>query len=276
MPDSFQFIQPVRTSKFADGKFVSSDDALAVEEPLEIIIAFSSKNGRQKMPLSVTMRTPGQDLNLCTGFLLTEGIIQRPTDLMMVKQLDENTALAELAPGIVFDAESNRRNFYISSSCGICGKASVDAVRQQSLYPMVTPQPALHPSVLSALPETLRKQQFAFNLTGGLHAAALFERDGKLLFLQEDVGRHNAVDKVIGEALRAGLELPFSSTILLVSGRAGFELVQKAAMVGISTMAAVGAPTSLSVQLAEAYGMTLVGFLKKTSFNVYSGKFWAE
>lgn len=245
-------------------------DALVVEEPLEIRIGFGAGEDRQRFSVAVTMRTPGEDEDLAVGFLFTEGILSDFRQVMALKWLDANTLLVELLPGIAVDIERLSRHLFTSSSCGVCGKASLDAVQTLSCYYPLPGQPELDAQVLYGLPEALRQAQAAFEATGGLHAAGLFDAAGQLLLLREDVGRHNAVDKVIGAALRSAYHLPFREYVLLVSGRAGFELVQKAAMAGLPVLAAVGAPTSLSVQLAQENGMTLVGFLRGERFNVYS------
>jgi FdhD protein len=254
-------------------------DLLAVEEPLEIRI------GGQ--PLTVTMRTPGDDIDLAAGFLFTEGLLSPAVDLRQIRMCDENVADATLevadlpSPAELERATDARRaqrkaqdraqrNFLTTSACGVCGKESIDAIRVRSRYDLTTDQLQVAPAVLAGLPDQLREAQRVFASTGGLHAAGLFTADGSLAVLREDVGRHNAVDKVIGWALRAG-RLPLSGHILMVSGRASFELVQKAAVAGIPVLAAVSAPSSLAADLAEETGMTLVGFLRGNSMNGYTG-----
>ena len=250
-------------------------DLLAVEEPLEIRI------GGQ--PLTVTMRTPGDDLDLAAGFLFTEGLLTPGIDLRQIRMCDENVADATLevadqpSPAEVARATDARRaqknaqrNFLTTSACGVCGKESIDAIAVRSRYDLTADRVQVTPEVLASLPDRLREAQRVFASTGGLHAAGLFTADGTLAVLREDVGRHNAVDKVIGWALRAG-QLPASGHILMVSGRASFELVQKAAVAGIPVLAAVSAPSSLAADLAEETGMTLVGFLRGTSMNGYTG-----
>ena len=250
-------------------------DLLAVEEPLEIRI------GGQ--PLTVTMRTPGDDLDLAAGFLFTEGLLPPGIDLRQIRMCDENVADATLevadqpSPAEVARATDARRaqknaqrNFLTTSACGVCGKESIDAIAVRSRYDLTADRVQVTPEVLASLPDRLREAQRVFASTGGLHAAGLFTADGTLAVLREDVGRHNAVDKVIGWALRAG-QLPASGHILMVSGRASFELVQKAAVAGIPVLAAVSAPSSLAADLAEETGMTLVGFLRGTSMNGYTG-----
>ncbi|HEY1674070.1 MAG TPA: formate dehydrogenase accessory sulfurtransferase FdhD [Streptosporangiaceae bacterium] len=254
-------------------------DLLAVEEPLEIRI------GGQ--PLTVTMRTPGDDIDLAAGFLFTEGLLFPEVDLRQIRMCDENVADATLEVADLPSAaevqratdarraqqtaqERAQRNFLTTSACGVCGKESIDAIRVRSRYDLTADQTQVSPVVLAGLPDRLREAQRVFASTGGLHAAGLFSTDGSLAVLREDVGRHNAVDKVIGWALRAG-RLPARGHILMVSGRASFELVQKAAVAGLPVLAAVSAPSSLAADLAEETGMTLVGFLRGNSMNAYTG-----
>jgi FdhD protein len=244
-------------------------DLLAVEEPLEIRIGGT--------PLTVTMRTPGDDIDLAAGFLFGEGLLNPAVDLRQIRMCDENVADVTLAPlppaqdvERATDARRSQRNFLTTSACGVCGKESIEAIRVTSRYDIAADQVQVSPGVLASLPDRLRDAQRVFASTGGLHAAGLFTPDGTLLVLREDVGRHNAVDKVVGWALRAG-RLPLTGHILLVSGRASFELVQKAYMAGIPVLAAVSAPSSLAVGLAEEAGLTLVGFLRGTSMNAYTG-----
>lgn len=245
------------------------EDVLAVEEPLEIRVG-----GR---PLAVTMRTPGHDIDLATGFLVSEGVITRGDQVAAAIHCagddGENTYNVldlTLAPGVPAPDPSIDRNFYTTSSCGVCGKASIDAVRTASAYP-IEPGLRIDARLVTTFPDRLREGQAVFDKTGGLHAAALFDAaTGDLLVLREDVGRHNAVDKVVGWAAREG-RLPLRNTVLQVSGRASFELTQKAWMAGIPLLAAVSAPSSLAVELAKEAGMTLVGFLRGESMVVYSG-----
>jgi FdhD protein len=246
-------------------------DTLAAEEPMEIRVG-----GR---PLTVTMRTPGDDFDLAAGFLVSEGVIHAADDVTAIRYCAGATADGGntynvvdlvLAPGVAAPDASLERNFYTTSSCGLCGKASLDAVRTSAAWSVAEDPLRVGPEVLTALPDRLRAAQRVFDSTGGLHAAGLFSGDGELLCLREDVGRHNAVDKVVGHALRSGM-LPLRGTVLMVSGRASFELVQKAAMAAIPVLAAVSAPSSLAVDLAAESGLTLVGFLRGTSMNVYTG-----
>lgn len=249
-------------------------DLLVTEEPLEIRLGHGPLENRREMRLSVTMRTPGQDDELALGFLYTEGIITDVAQVLRVEACEQvkeeelgNVVRAELHPGVELDPQRWQRNFYTTSSCGVCGKTSIEAVQAQCTRPL-RPFGAVDPAVLTQLPERMRKAQTVFRRTGGIHAAALFDREGNLLLLREDVGRHNAVDKVIGAALRG--QLPTADCQLLVSGRAGFELVQKCIVAGIPLMAAVGMPTSLAVQMARQAGLTLIGFLRGDRFNVYA------
>jgi FdhD protein len=254
------------------GHSVRRPDTLVVEEPLEIRVA-----GK---PLSVTMRTPGDDFDLVTGFLTTEGVTEAADDIRAIRYCagatvdGENTynvVDVDLAAGVAPPDASVERNFYTTSSCGVCGKASIDAIRTQTRWPVSGDDCTVSPAVLSSLPDSLREAQRVFDRTGGLHAAGLFTVAGELQVLREDVGRHNAVDKVVGWAVREGL-LPLRGHVLMVSGRVSFELTQKALMAGIPVLAAVSAPSSLAVDLAADVGMTVVGFLRGDTMNVYSGE----
>lgn len=249
-------------------------DTLAAEEPLEIRVGPA---GTARPPLAVTMRTPGDDLDLAVGFLLTEGLVAAAADVLTAQLCagtDEpntyNVVDVTLAPHVPAPATDPTRSFYTTSSCGVCGKASIDAVRTRSRFPVAADPARVAATALAALPERLRAAQRVFARTGGLHAAGLFTATGELVALREDVGRHNAVDKVIGWALRQQ-RLPLAGHVLLVSGRASFELVQKAWMAGIPVLAAVSAPSTLAVHLAGEAGMTLVGFLRGTTMNIYAG-----
>ena len=245
-------------------------DLLAIEEPLEIRIA--------ERTVSITMRTPGHDFELAAGFLFTEGILRSSAQIHRIRRTQVsgnprqagNSVTVELNPGVEIDFERLQRNFYTSSSCGVCGKASIDAIQAQGCHVLPKDSPVVASEVIHRLPSALRHEQAVFDRTGGLHAAALFDAKGNLALLREDIGRHNAVDKVIGaEMLRD--HTPLSDKVLLVSGRAGFELVQKALMAGIPVMAAVGAPSSLAVETAQRFQMTLLGFVRDGRFNIYSG-----
>ncbi|UED87235.1 formate dehydrogenase accessory sulfurtransferase FdhD [Streptomyces profundus] len=262
-----------RVIRVRDGVIDTRADTLVGEEPLEIRV-----NGR---PLAITMRTPGDDFALACGFLVSEGVLAERDELARIAYCagatgpeggnTYNVVDVRLADGVPPPDASLARQVYTTSSCGLCGKASLDSVRTTARWPLPLPAgPAIDPAVLAELPGRLRAAQRVFDRTGGLHAAALCAADGTLLDVREDVGRHNAVDKIVGHALQAGA-LPLRDALLLVSGRASFELVQKAVMAGIPALAAVSAPSSLAVDLAAEAGMTLVGFLRGTSMNVYSG-----
>ncbi len=257
--------------RIVDGETRRRPDVLAAEEPLEIRVDGQS--------LAVTMRTPGHDVELAHGFLLTEGVIGGRGDIVTARYCDSldddgrntyNVLDMALAPGVPPPDDSVERRFYTTSSCGVCGKASLDAVRTKTRYAPGDDPLRLTTEVLTSLPHTLRAAQAVFDSTGGLHAAGLFRADGTLLVAREDVGRHNAVDKVVGHMLLEG-GVPARGTVLMVSGRASFELTQKAVMAGIPALAAVSAPSSLAVEMARESGMTLVGFLRGTSMNVYAG-----
>ncbi|BFU47958.1 formate dehydrogenase accessory sulfurtransferase FdhD [Krasilnikovia sp. MM14-A1004] len=243
-------------------------DDLAAEEPLEIRV--------RRAPLSVTMRTPGQDIDLALGFLFNEGVI-RDADDVVTAQLcggtdapnTYNVIDVTLGPDVPAPATDPSRNFTTTSACGVCGKASIDAVRTRSRFALAEDPVTVPARVIAELPDRLRAAQRTFDRTGGLHAAGLFDADGTLVVVREDVGRHNAVDKVVGWALREG-RLPLRGHLLLVSGRASFELTQKAWMAGLPVLAAVSAPSTLAAELAEEAGMTLVGFLRGRSMNVYT------
>lgn len=254
-------------SEWQDGKLRHFQDYLVGEEPLEIRVG--------GLPLSVTMRTPGHDLELAAGFLYTEGLIQSRDQIASIrhsadteKRQGQNVVEIELV-GAEIDRERLQRNFFAASSCGICGKASIDAVRVRGIRPP-NPDLRLDPELLCALPEKLRAAQAVFGRTGGLHASAVFDTHGELLALREDVGRHNAVDKIVGWALLEGRSL--SEHVMMVSGRGGFEIVQKALVAGLPVVASVSAPSSLAVQLSRELGLTLVGFLRGRRFVVYAGE----
>ena len=260
-----------RASHLADGTVTERPETLVVEEPLEIRV-----NGA---PVTVTMRTPGSDVELAQGFLLTEGVIVRREDVLTVQYCrgaetpdgtnTYNVLDVTLHPDVPPPNTDVTRNFYTTSSCGVCGKASLEAVRLSSRYSPGDDPTSVATATLTAMPARLRSAQKVFASTGGLHGAALFTVDGALLAVREDVGRHNAVDKVIGWALETG-HIPLGGTVLLVSGRASFELTQKAVMAGIPVLAAGSAPSSLAVDLAGQSGLTLVAFLRGDSMNVYS------
>ena len=254
-----------------------TSDALAIEEPLEIRLAFGTAGERAIKNISVTMRTPGADAELAAGFLFTEGIIKNGDDLERVEHCfipcaeeKMNTILVSLKEGVQPFLQNTERNFYTTSSCGVCGKGSINAIRTVSVFSnKKNDHFTVDTEVLYRLPEILRYHQAVFADTGGLHASALFNLSGELLLLKEDVGRHNALDKLIGAALQKSW-LPLNQSILLLSGRASFELVQKAAMAGINIIASVGAPSSLAVELAGEFNITLAGFLRNRRFNIYT------
>ncbi|MFI6348078.1 formate dehydrogenase accessory sulfurtransferase FdhD [Streptomyces sp. NPDC050560] len=266
-----------RVIRVRDGQVSRRPDTLVAEEPLEIRL-----NGK---PLAITMRTPGDDFALAAGFLVSEGVLGSADELRNIVYCagatvegsnTYNVVDVVTAPGVQMPDINLERNVYTSSSCGLCGKASLDAVRTTTRHPIDdtaggAPPVLLAPELLARLPDRLRAAQRVFERTGGLHAAALFTPEGELVDVREDVGRHNAVDKLVGRALQDG-RLPLARSVLLVSGRASFELAQKAVMAGIPVLAAVSAPSSLAVDLAEESGLTLVGFLRGSSMNVYAGE----
>jgi FdhD protein len=270
-------VRRVDVRRVEGGRATQDSDAVATEEPLGIRLGYSRADGsRAEEEVSITMRTPGHDEDLAVGFLFTEGIIHFRSDIECVVPRAQaqpdglvNAVRVELAPGVKVDFKRLERHFYTSSSCGICGKASIDAVAVQGRYDVAAADFRVAGAVLGKLPAALRQQQSVFMQTGGLHASGLFDATGDIVALREDVGRHNALDKVIGRALLDG-QLPLSQRGIVVSGRLSFELMQKAKMAGCPVVAAVGAPSSLAVQLAEEFGMTLVGFLKADRCNIYS------
>ena len=248
------------------------EDSLAVEEPLEIQLGYERRGWRVHKSVSITMRTPGADQELATGFLFTEGILGDAGQIDAIRIEDENVVRVELKAGVEVDLRRLERHFYTASSCGVCGKASIEALNLNARQPRPASGPIFDASAIHEFPAALRATQAVFDQTGGLHAAALFDPDGRLLGLREDVGRHNAVDKLIGAQLLAGEPLPLAGSGLVVSGRASFELVQKALAAGLPLLAAVGAPSSLAVELAAAHGMTLLGFVRGGRFNIYAGE----
>ncbi len=245
-------------------------DALASEEPLEIRLEYNAADQVLLKTISVTMRTPGRDDDLATGFLFTEGIISSKDQIVVKPVVAENVITLLATPSVAINIEKLDRHFYTTSSCGVCGKTSIEAIKTVCQLSDSKNDHQYPASLISQLPEKLRHSQEVFDRTGGLHASALFNAQGELLLLREDVGRHNALDKLIGAALFAEM-MPLNDHILLLSGRISFELVQKAAMAGIKLVAAIGAPSSLAVQTAESFNMTLIGFLRDQRFNIYSG-----
>lgn len=244
---------------------------------MEIRLGFGPAAAREQRAISVTMRTPGHDFELALGFLFTEGIIQQYDSVDSIhycqdlgrQQNGENILRVELRPEVPVDLQRLQRNFYTSSSCGLCGKASIEAIETICPHP-IGPQGAINEAVIHQAPDILLKAQLVFQHTGGLHAAGLFDQQGRLLLWREDVGRHNALDKLIGACLTAQ-QLPLQNTFVLLSGRLSFELVQKALMAGLPVLAAVGAPSHLAVNLAREFDMTLLGFVREQRFNIYSG-----
>ena len=262
----------VKLKRASTHQLIDAHDELAIEEPLEIQIIYKTINNRIQKTISITMRTPGNDEELALGFLFTEGIIQNKkqvtkTDISVL----ENKASITIRENEIINLPNTERNFYTTSSCGVCGKTSIDAIKTISAYSNIEDEIRLSTNVFYQLEKQLRKQQAVFESTGGLHASALFDLEGNFITLREDVGRHNALDKLIGAAFLKN-ELPLTNKILLLSGRASFELIQKATMAGIKIIAAVGAPSSLAVQLAEETGITLIGFLRNEGFNIYTGE----
>ncbi|MDR3693832.1 formate dehydrogenase accessory sulfurtransferase FdhD [Mucilaginibacter sp.] len=270
-------IKRFNITKVSGAVVADTSDALAIEEPLEIRLEYGPAGERQVKNVSVTMRTPGNDAELAAGFLFTEGIIPSCEAIVNIAHCfincmenKENVIVVKLKDGIVPNLHNSERNFYTSSSCGVCGKGSIDAIRTVSSFANKREMPhSIDAEVLYRLPDVLRYYQDAFASTGGIHASGLFNLQGELMLLREDVGRHNALDKLIGAAINQNW-LPLDNHVLLLSGRASFELVQKAAMAGITIIAAVGAPSSLAVELAEEFNITLAGFLRNQRFNIYT------
>jgi len=271
-------VRGVRIRRWRGGASERVRDALAVEEPLEMRLAWREPDaGARSEPIAVTMRTPGSDFELVAGFLHGEGLLPARDALQELTycrgerpgEQAFNVVEARLRPGLVVDLERLRRNVYTTSSCGVCGKASLEAVEAQGCTHLGADELRVEPELLPELPGRLRDDQDVFQRTGGLHAAGLFDDAGTLLHADEDVGRHNAVDKVVGHLFLED-QLPAAGRILVVSGRASFELVQKAVAAGIPMLVAVGAPSSLAVELAERFGMTLVGFARDGGFNLYA------
>ncbi len=271
-------VSPAEVIKFKGNESSFHHDLLAVEEPLEIRLGFGPINSRGQKIISVTMRTPGHDFELALGFLFTEGIIKSKDAILQIKYCTDaqtsenhyNIVRVELHEKVSVDLEKLQRNFYTTSSCGVCGKASIDAIHTLCDTHQNN-DIVIKNTLLYRLPELLRKHQNVFEHTGGLHACAIFNEKGILKICREDVGRHNALDKLIGAAMGSN-QIPLSNYILLLSGRASFELIQKAAMAGIPIVAAAGAPSSLALQLAKELNITLIGFLKADRFNIYTGK----
>ena len=249
-----------RITRFEDGVRSDADDIVAVEEPLEIRVG--------EKPVSVTLRTPGEDFDLAAGFLFSESILTSPADVESIRHWGSpNVVRVGVREEVKLDLQRLQRHFYSTSSCGVCGKVSIDALRVQ-VRPIES-EARMRAGVVARLPEKLRAEQKAFDATGGIHAAGIFTTDGELLRVREDVGRHNAVDKVIGSFFREDVSL--ADRVLVVSGRTSFEIVQKALVARVAIMAAVGAPSSLAIELASEFNLTLLGFVRDGRFNVYSG-----
>ena len=272
-------VYPVKITKVNESNFQLADDLLAVEEPLEIRIGYGNKADRKQKNISVTMRTPGHDFELALGFLFTEGMIEKVEQISQIKYCTElnsqkdndNIVRVELQENVIMDFSNIQRNFYTTSSCGVCGKASIDAIKTVCKLTTIQPEFTVKDEVILSLPQNLRALQNVFEHTGGLHACALFETNGNIVLLREDVGRHNALDKLIGAVVGGkNEEILFNNKVLLLSGRASFELIQKAAMAQIKIVCAVGAPSSLAVQTANEFGITLIGFLRDNRFNIYT------
>lgn len=269
----------VEISKVAADEVSAATDSVATEAPMEIQLASKTATGSAAKSISITMRTPGNDEELAAGFLYTEGIIGSADDIASIERCgdpdpdtgEQNIVRVTVRDEVDIDFDRLQRHFYTTSSCGVCGKASLDALRVEGGTSLAGLGPRFDVDMLRALPERVRRRQQVFSATGGLHAAAVFSADGEIVVVKEDVGRHNATDKAIG-ALLALRRLPGHGYGLLVSGRASFELMQKSLLAGIPLLAAVGAPSSLAVETATEFGMTLIGFLRGDTFNIYAGK----
>jgi FdhD protein len=274
-------VKSVHITKVNNFSIQTVDDIIVVEEPLEIRLGYGSMDMREETNVSITMRTPGNDFELATGFLFTEGIIKSGDDILSIKYCTDhqkkeqqfNIVRVELKPDVEFEASVFNRNFYMTSACGICGKASIDAIAIHCLKREVNDDFKIDKQLVFSLADKLKQKQAIFNNTGGIHAAALFSSDCELLHMMEDVGRHNALDKLIGWLITSNKIKQTNNTVLFLSGRASFELLQKATMAGIVIVCAVGAPSSLAVQTAEEFGITLIGFLREGRFNIYSHAF---
>jgi len=264
--------QPIEVVRMRGDLRESAADRVAIEEPLEIRLGYEIGGERHTASISITMRTPGDDEDLALGFLFTEGIVRSMDDIAFAKPCDgDNTVRVELESDVEVDLERLERHFYTTSSCGVCGKTSLDALRVQGVAPLANHDALFAHSAVVNVPDRLRAAQQTFDETGGLHAAAAFDSQGELIVVREDVGRHNAVDKVVGNLLSSG-KLPASELGLMVSGRASFELMQKALVAGMPLLAAVSAPSSLAVELAREFNVTLIGFLRGDNFNIYAGE----
>ena len=258
----------------ADGFSEPRQDLLAAEAPLEIRIGHASSTGYITSSLAVTMRTPGQDSALAAGYLLSEGVVRHASQITAITEIAQpgsNAVRVDLGRSVAFNPQTEARHSYTTSSCGVCGKTSLQTLNLRGLMPV--PRNSFHcpPALVHALPVKLRDAQVAFQATGGLHAAALFDSAGSLLALCEDVGRHNALDKLLGQQLLQKC-LPLTNRLVMMSSRTSFELVQKCVAAGVSVLAAVGAPSSLAVDLAREYDLTLLGFVRNNRFNIYCGE----
>jgi FdhD protein len=261
-------ISYTRITRVQDSIATDTEDALAAEEPLEIRLVHGPLQQREQRSITVTMRTPGDDTELAAGFLFTEGIISAVTDITHITYAD-NIATVTLHENTIPVLQSAQRNFFANSGCGVCGKTELNTI--YAPVNISTGNIEYKASTLLQLPDLLRQQQSVFEDTGGLHAAALFNNEGELILMREDIGRHNAVDKLVGAALQQSI-FPLHQYTLLLSGRAGFELIQKAAMAGIKIIAAVGAPSSMAVRMAQEWDLTLIGFLRQQRFNIYTNE----
>jgi len=270
-------VNPVKIKKILGDSQTLTHDLIVVEEPLEIRVGYGLEAQRQQVTITVTMRTPDDDEHLCLGFLYNEGVISSSKEVLSAKYCNnnveedggDNVMRVELASDIGFKPNDYKRNFYTNSSCGVCGKASIEHVKQVC-EPVANTDLKVSVKTILGLEQVLESTQDIFKHTGGLHACGLFDSHGKILLYKEDVGRHNALDKLIGSLLLSNL-LPADNNILLLSGRISFELVQKAVRAGIPIIAAIGAPSSLSIALAKECGVTIIGFLKERGFNIYTG-----
>ncbi len=260
----------VATHKVRGAHFESCTDSVSVEEPLEINVRFELDGCRVVRTVAVTMRTPGHDAELAAGFLFAEGVISKFDQIESISKSKCNGVVVSLKPGVSVDVELFERHSYVSSSCGVCGKKSIASVMQRCEIQIAHEELSVQSSIFATMSRSLRLMQSDFDTTGGIHAAALFDSSGRLTELREDVGRHNALDKLIG-AMILSEKVPLNRSVLFLSGRASFELIQKAAAAGIQIVASVGAPSSLAVQLASECGMTLIGFVREDRFNIYCG-----
>ncbi len=271
-------VTPIKVVEVTHCGNSKKDDLVTVEEPLEIRLQYFEKSALREKSISVTMRTPGNDLELALGFLFTENVINAYSQVDKIfhctnvksKEEQGNVVIVKIVKEVSVDIKKLQRFFYTSSSCGVCGKTSIDAITAGNCELLPTDSLTVTPNLICALPDKLHEAQTTFKHTGGLHAAALFDEKGTLVLVREDVGRHNALDKLIGSVLHEKM-LPLTKNILLLSGRISFELVQKSVATGVTVLAAVGAPSSLAIQLAEEFNMTLIGFVKANRFNIYCG-----